>query len=73
VVRLIWLRRNAFVFCKDDCHPFLASISSALVGHTRRAANQVAHTLAKSALKFLLDCVLIEECPSYIHNIVLAF
>jgi hypothetical protein len=49
-----------------------SSKASFEVRHIRRTANTAAHQLAKEALELSLDVVWMEECPSFILNIVIA-
>jgi hypothetical protein len=50
----------------------IAHFTSIKVMHVRRDANKAAHVLAKCAISQLLDRVWIQECPSYITDVVLA-
>jgi ribonuclease HI len=56
----------------DDIKTFFSHFNSVDVRHVRRDANKGAHVLAKCAISQLLDMVWVEECPPFIHSIVLA-
>jgi ribonuclease HI len=56
----------------DNIRNRLKDFPQAEVRYTSRNANQAAHLLAKSSLKFLIDCVWMKKTPSYVYSIVIA-
>lgn len=51
---------------------FFSYLTSVEVSHVKREGNKAAHVLARCAISQRLDNVWVEECPSLIHDIVLA-
>jgi ribonuclease HI len=57
----------------EDTKIYLAYFTSIKVMHVQRNANKATHVLAKCAISQLLDKVWIQECHSYITDVVLAY